>query len=857
MTGSQWIRKTVWAAGILLLVSVALPWVTLNFWRQGIAAALSRELGRPVRLGAVHLKLLDGPGFEVENVAVEDDPRFGFEPFARMESLRARVALRSLWHRQWEFSTLVFVRPSLNLVRSAGGQWNSASFWTATGLATSRQSSAGPANAERFSRWPQIRVESGRINFKSERQKEVYVLDDVDLNLTPPSSPKQPWALRFEGTPSRTDSALRPVSRIQGRAELGAFSSGIQEETGVPVRLDISAQGALLEDFLHVVLGSDYGTHGVLNFQLHLAGTTSLLRMSGKTSLEELHRWDLVPPSAAPVLRGEITGFVDLVADSLELTSLTLPLPQGSVVVQGRIARLLHHPRPELRAQLRGVSLTTLVEIAKSFTNRLGTRFLGQGTLSGELQMAGGFQTLTGNLRVADGVLEEKGTRSALRFSDFRVAVEGESGSLGPARVNLGKGSELGFALQWDRRQRAAKVHVEGATIPIAPVLDWVRKFGGPEIKIGVERGNLGVRADISMAVGKVPQLRGWAEVSDVVVNSAAVHAPIRISAARLRFQRDQVLVKPFSAVLGEIRLSGSIRAWPFPRAMPEASAKWTPRFEFDCQVSEIDLAELDRLFNARDRLASFFRFWSREEAPPSFWRKLVARGTVQADSVGYRGVAVNNFRASLDLHDRVLEIRKFTGELAGGAQTGNATIQWGSDQSSFRVETRFADLDLHQLATHTRFRNDLFSGKLSGAVRLAGSGRDRNEILEKLGGAGTVTGHNLGLSGLNRIAQSSREGYSLNRIASLSAAFQIAKKEVLLTDLRMIPHEAATGEETPEEAPSWKLTGTVGFNGRLNMRVKEPVGAEYHWTGTLAEPRRREVRPEQEQGLSASVPRK
>ena len=858
MTRARWIRNIVWAAGIFLLVSLAVPWVTVTFWRQGIAAALSQGLGRPVRIGAVHVRLLDGPGFEIEDVVVEEDPRFGFEPFARMESLRARVALGSLWERRFRFSTLVLVRPSLNVVRAAGGQWNLGALWSASASSASFASSASSPSSASL---PAIRVESARINFKSQGQKQVYVIDDLDLDLTPPSTPQQPWALRFEGTPSRTDSLVRPVSRIEGRVELASFSTGIQEETGIPVRLDLSAQGAHLAEFLRISLGSDYGIHGLLNFQLHLAGTTSLLRVSGKASLAELHRWDLLSPPGAPTLTGEITGFLDPVADSLELTSLSLPLPQGSVILQGRIAQLFHRPRPDLRAQIEGVSVATLVEIAKSFTNRLETRFLGQGTLTGELQMGGSLSTLRGNLRVTDGVLEEQGTRSALRFSDFPVAVDGETGSLGPVRVNLGKGSNLGIALQWDRARRAAKVHVEGVAVPVNTLLEWAQKLGGRSIHVGVEQGNMALRADISLAAGKPPQIRGTAELSEAVINSAAVHAPIRIASARLSFQRDQVLVKSFAAALGEIQLRGSLRAWPFPRVMPGVAAERRPRIEFDWHVSEVDLEELDRLFRARDRLASFLRFWNREEAQASFLGMrldtLAARGSLQSDAVVYRGVAIKNFRASVEVQDRVLEIREFTGEVAGGAQSGKATIQWGSGRPRFRVETRVANLDLNQLALEGGFGNNLFSGKLSGTVRLAASGRDRNEILETLGGAGSVTGHNLTLFKLDGLANAGQELNSIRRMASLSAAFQIARNEALLTDLRVIPQAAASEEETPDEAHAWRVTGTVGFNGRLNVRVKEPVGAEYHWTGTLAEPRAREIRPEQEPPLSAAAPRK
>ena len=72
-----------------------------------------------------------------------------------------------------------------------------------------------------FRSLPEIRLDSGRINFKSQNQKKVYVIDALDLELRPPSSTGEPWKLWFEGTPNRTDFPLRPVSRVRGEAEFG------------------------------------------------------------------------------------------------------------------------------------------------------------------------------------------------------------------------------------------------------------------------------------------------------------------------------------------------------------------------------------------------------------------------------------------------------------------------------------------------------------------------------------------------------------------------------------------------------------------------------------------------------------
>src|SRR4051812_29236918 len=115
MARNRWARKLIWSVVILLIAGVLAPVVvSLNLWRGRIVAALSNGLGRPVRTGAIHLKLFGGVGVELDNVVIGEDPRFGVEPFIRMETMRATIALSSLWSDGMRFSRVVFVRPSLN-----------------------------------------------------------------------------------------------------------------------------------------------------------------------------------------------------------------------------------------------------------------------------------------------------------------------------------------------------------------------------------------------------------------------------------------------------------------------------------------------------------------------------------------------------------------------------------------------------------------------------------------------------------------------------------------------------------------------------------------------------------------------
>src|SRR5579885_133677 len=179
MSRRQILKKIFWAALLLGLAGLLAPLViTINFWRGRVAAALSRGLGRAVRVGTVHPKLFGGIGFEIDRVVVDEDPQFGAEPFARMEELRATIALGSLWEPQLRFSSLVFVQPSLNIVRNREGQWNLESLLRpSSGLQAAQHSTDVALNKNTLRSLPWIQVEGGRINFKSETRKKAYVIN--------------------------------------------------------------------------------------------------------------------------------------------------------------------------------------------------------------------------------------------------------------------------------------------------------------------------------------------------------------------------------------------------------------------------------------------------------------------------------------------------------------------------------------------------------------------------------------------------------------------------------------------------------------------------------------------------------
>jgi AsmA protein len=126
------VRKSFIAIGITLLtgiVFVALFLATFDVqqYRGTIQSELQKRIGRPVTLGAMHLKLWP-PSFGVQDLAIADDPRFSPDaPFVKAKELDVSIKLLPLLHRRIEIDSLDLERSNVNLIKNQAGEWNFAS----------------------------------------------------------------------------------------------------------------------------------------------------------------------------------------------------------------------------------------------------------------------------------------------------------------------------------------------------------------------------------------------------------------------------------------------------------------------------------------------------------------------------------------------------------------------------------------------------------------------------------------------------------------------------------------------------------------------------------------------------------
>src|SRR5215467_8492244 len=203
-------RRVVGAAALVLLALFMLR-PGASRLKSRIILSLSAAVGHPADIGAVHIRLLPRPGFDLENLVVYEDSAFGAEPMLRASEVTADLRLMSLLRGRIEIARLDLTEPSLNLVHASTGRWNLETLLERS--AHMPMAPTGKAKSAPQPRFPYIEGSSGRINFKSGPEKKPYALISADFSLWQES--ENEWGVRLKAQPFRTDLNLNDIGQLQ------------------------------------------------------------------------------------------------------------------------------------------------------------------------------------------------------------------------------------------------------------------------------------------------------------------------------------------------------------------------------------------------------------------------------------------------------------------------------------------------------------------------------------------------------------------------------------------------------------------------------------------------------------------
>ena len=661
-------RAVLYALFAGVALGVLAPFLKANRLRPYIQAALEAGLNRPVAiLGDVRLNLFTGPGFSVERVTIGDDPAAGIEPFAYVESMRARVRLTSLLAGKLAFSSIHLDAPRVNVVKMQNGPWNIQPL-------LDRPSAAKPIHSHTV---PDIQISGGRLNFKFGDTKSVFFIKDADVDVYPNQSGQ--LVIRFTGLPARSDRGAQTFGEISARGLLHFDTSGADQLT-----MGLHLERTSILELVHLFNARDMGVHGFTTAEGNLSGPLDKLVLTGSFNLNDIHRWDLMPTHGDGWTM-HYRGLLNLRAHQLDVETFSDPGQTASVSIQLHLDNYLASAQWRAGISFHALPAASLVETARHMGAPLPDGVQMDGHINGEIaysNQAG----LDGHLAIDQASLKYPRAGSA-KFDSASVSLTNNEFILDPVSVRSDndQSAEIEGRYAYDGSHSTFKVTtsqftnalvetgaqqlVDSSPIPLLATLrqgawkGWIA-FDKKEDHPGIWTGEY--------------------ELQNAVLEIQGLASPVRFTSASVEMKQDQLQINRIHARSGAVRIEGDYRY--------DAAAASPNRLRL--RIPELTLAELERLMMPTLRRNQGFLARFRRTAPLPKWledRELDA--TIQIANLLNGDEPLGEFRTQLVWDGPEIGLSDIDCRLDPMHATGNMTVSLAKDVPHYTLTGQIENL--------------------------------------------------------------------------------------------------------------------------------------------------------------------
>ncbi len=282
----KWLLGVVAVLVILVVVAAAaLPrLVDTPRIQSYIASSATQALGRPVRFSSVSIRVLPLPAVELHDLQVAEDPKFGTEPFLKLDVGRVRLRLLPLLAGRVELGDIVLRKPVVTLIQAADGRLNIASLGATTeaprapprpGRSSGGAAAASPAAVAR------VVVDGGTVVYVARGKGEAasqYRLTDADVTLTGSGT-----QITFKGT-----TRLQPGDvRLALSDGVVALANG-KSLSEASLRGKVAVDGKDVGPLAGAAIGPEPGLGGGLKGALVLGGTVAAPTATGEVMISAL-----------------------------------------------------------------------------------------------------------------------------------------------------------------------------------------------------------------------------------------------------------------------------------------------------------------------------------------------------------------------------------------------------------------------------------------------------------------------------------------------------------------------------------------------------------------------------------------
>ncbi len=810
-------------AALFLLTAAA--WLAPSFlsaerYRRRLQAGLEYALKRPVTFGAVSFRFLPRPGFTIENAVVREDPAFGLEPFARVDRIECDLQWRSFWQSRLDFARLRLERPSLNVVRNARGEWNVESLLRKSRLVTPADPGSGPGQPSGVL---SIVADNARLDFKSGADKKPFAVTDLEarLNFDPARGLVR---FRLAGTPIRTDRSLPGpgVVELTGEWAPGPGLDG-------PLNATLRTREALLYNWVPLLSGQNPEIYGVLDAEVRLTGSWRVVKVEGQFRINQLHRWELLPPSEPMPVIVRFRGEFDRRRARALVESLDASFSESHLHLSGAVERVPGSPELDLVLALERSRLEDWLALGRRFWGDPGAWDL-SGRVDGLLTVQGEWDERRYGGFVTARDVQLKTPSGAFPISEVALRINDRGARMAPVRLALASRVELTAegALYRprarDRRRHQAslpryELNLSAKSVPLHDVLRLGRALG-VSVGQGLEAEGVGTasfRLSGSAWPPTRPALTGSLELRAARLLVPGLTEPLNLPRARVRVNGDRITADPVVAVLGTsvftARLEhqgGRENPWQFEvRANSlsvEQGALW-----FDVLGHRPPLPVLERIPGLRS-------FSARRVAASRLFSALNVKGHFEAPTVTYRSLTLEDFQASVGIAGRIVRIDGASFGTGGGRGQGRVEVDLTDSPPRLTGGVTLAGGRLESVASHLPSLLRKVRGGVSGTAHFETRGLTRGEMRTNLKGAATVRLRRISLGDFDPLqAISRRLDWGMLLPAPGQVVIPLASADVEAQDGRLILKDCVLRVDGAE----LKLAGTYGSDATLEMDVR------------------------------------
>ncbi len=810
---------------LIVLAVLIPPYVNVNRYRNRVADAIARALGRNVSVSHIELQLLPRPGLVLSNFEVADDPSYGTEPMLRAGTVTALLRFSSLWRGHLEIGTLEIENPSLNLVRRADGHWNLGELVERSGqVSPAPTSKPRPESRPRF---PYVKASAGRINFKLGEAKKAFAFTDADFSLWLESESE--WSVRLKGRPVRTDVGISDT----GVVDLEGSFRKAESLSQTPVSLRIRFSQGQLGQISKLVFGRDRGWRGSVTSSATLSGTPAEMGITFDGQVDDFRRYDIALGEALR-LRVHCTGTYSSPADSLQDLSCASPVGSGILQVRGSTQGWLGQAY-DLGLSGDQIPMDRIIAFARHAKKDLPTDLTATGTAEGVFsvhKLAGTAPIWSGGgtakqVAIHSGVLKqdlELGEvqfavpgapvlkRSRATHSKKPVAVTGLRLEVHPFAIPLGAPTPAAVAALFDPEHYSVSLSGDAELSRLSSV---ARAFGVGTPGIGVA-GDATLDVNISGTwAGFVPPApSGKILVRKATAELQGISEPLQVASANATIDNRQLSVSDLNATFeGGPGITGAA-------SLPvHCTAAETCLVRFDLHTDDVSLARLNQLTNPSLANRPWYHLLAVWQQREDALLKVRASGRISASRFTLGPLAVNNISGNLTLNAGKVHLDVLGSGVLGGHHAGAWNADFTQSPPRFTGSGSLTGASADQLST---LMNDNWAtGTLGLKYALSMEGTAVAALRDSADGSATFAW----TGGALRHVTLDGRGAPLS-FSNFSGSITLQQGKLSLSDCKLLSGNVA-----------YAVNGTAFYDRSLEVRLEHSGGRSYLISGTLDKP--------------------